>query len=262
MISFGKIKIHIGVFILFLFALLTGRLSVFIFAFLAVTIHEMAHIIAGIIFGGSVLEICITPIGEFARINNFWNFTQFERIFILLCGPIVNILIGLCIKFLNIEYLLFFSHINIALAIFNIIPVLPLDGGNIVYSIIGREKGVIHTAKLMTAIEGVFGIILMCIGVIQVILYPFNISLIITGGYFIFSKRQEYLERVSDFYMTVINKNRVYDIPMNVKTLYFNGDYREVIKYFNYDDYFFVIENDDFGNYKKRSMEDIVELII
>lgn len=262
MISFGRIKIHTGVFILFIFALVSCRLNIFISCFLAVTIHEMAHIIAGIIFGGSVLEICITPIGEFARINNFWKFSQFERIFILLCGPIVNIIIGLSIKFLEIKYLSFFSDINIALAVFNIIPVLPLDGGNIVYSIMGRKKGVIYTAKMMTAIEGVFGIILMFVGVIQVILYPFNISLIIIGAYFVFSKRQEYLERVSDFYMTVINKNRVYNIPMNVKTLYFNGDYREVIKYFNYDDYFFVIENDNFGNYKKRSMEDIVEFII
>lgn len=260
--SFGRIKIHTGVFILFLFALLSNRINMFVSAFIAVTIHEMAHIIAAIVFGGSVFEICITPIGEFARIKDFWKFSQFERVFILICGPLINIIIGLSIKFLEIKYLYLFSDINIAIAIFNIIPVLPLDGGNILYSIIGRKKGVIYTAKFMTAIEGVFGIILMFVGVIQVILYPFNISLIITGAYFVFSKRKEYLERVSEFYMTVIDKNRIYNIPMNVKTLYFNGDYREVIKYFNYDDYFFVIENDSFGNYKKRSMEDIVELII
>lgn len=262
MISLGKLKLHLGVIILFIFAVSMGYFIEIMAVFAAVTLHETAHVAAAYICGGEIEEFYITPIGEIAKIKNFWSFSQYERIFILLCGPLTNIIIGIIVHMFQGNMMLLFSHINIVFAIFNIIPVIPLDGGNIVYSIMGRNLGVVRTAKFMTNVEGIFGLILMIVGVIQVILYPFNISLMVIGGYFFFSRRREYLERISDFYITVIDKDRDYDLrPMNIKRIFYRGDYRSIVRYFNYDDYFFVVYKNKRGHIVEKSMEDIVKIL-
>ena len=261
MVSLGRVKIHTGVIALILFAFFSGRDIELFLVFLAVTIHELSHMVVAYFFGGKVESIYITPVGQVAKISNFYSLLEWQRIIVLLCGPIVNVALGFLCGFFHNKFMIMFSDINMAIAIFNILPIPPLDGGNIVYNILGRKLGVIKTAKFMTYMEGIFGFMIILLGIVQVILYPFNISLIIIGGYFMFSKRREYLERVSEFYTYIIDRNRDYTLkPMVVKKLLFNGDYREVIKYFNYDDYFFVVERGEYG-VNEVSMEEVIDII-
>ena len=271
MISLGKIKIHIGFFVLIIFSFFYGNILDITLAFIAVTIHELSHIIVSYFLGGNFSEIIITPVGQNVKINNFWSLSPIERILILVSGPFSNIIICfLLLFFINVfetfkyNYIfLKFSYINMIYAIFNFIPILPLDGGNILYSVISRKYGVIRVAKFMTNIEGIFGFVLMIFGIVQVIFYPFNISFLIIGSFFFFSKRKEYLERISDFYILVVNKDRdYYKRPMRIRNILYSGDYRNVLKYFNYDDYFYVYIRCEDGFILRRNMEEILNEII
>jgi len=77
-----------------------------------------------------------------------------------------------------IGFLLFFVGINITIGIFNLLPVLPLDGGHVVIAVYerirealrpGRERYLVDMAKLMPVVYTVF-VLLVLLGVTSVYL--------------------------------------------------------------------------------------------
>lgn len=189
-----QIKIDLKILIFVLIFLLTNQLKIYILLMIFACIHELGHLIIGIIlkFKLDVLEIkpigfsvsFINPIKDYNRKILKSNILELKKIIIYLCGPIVNVVLVIIITYLNITETLKLEliYINLILAIVNLIPIYPLDGGRILKSTIcifkGLKKSYIYTEKIssisMIIILFVSSLLILYIqnvGVLFIILY-------------------------------------------------------------------------------------------
>lgn len=123
---------------IFFIVLFTGlffdRLDIFRICIISSLLHEFGHIFAYRLFTNKWPEIDIS-VFAFRMKNNvsYYNFL----IYILIRGPLVNIIICITTFYLNnisatINGYIWFT-VNLILSIFNMLPVWFLDGGQILY---------------------------------------------------------------------------------------------------------------------------------
>lgn len=158
----AKIYIHWSFWILAIFVFLSGlsqgvshalSLLGFLFAiFGCVFLHELGHAVAAKAFGKKTHDITLLPIGGVARIEG-GNMSAIAEGWVAIAGPAVNFVIALAlllgawisgsvIRFdvdpdqvvkLNAAQQLIAA--NLVLAIFNLLPAFPLDGGRLLRSV-------------------------------------------------------------------------------------------------------------------------------
>lgn len=120
---------------------------IFLPVFLFVTLHEYGHCFAAKYVGYSVKEIILIPLGGIALIDSSLGNNPKKDLFVIFCGPMVNIFLslffGLLLFTLPLEEeswlystLVFSVAVNLVLAIFNLLPIYPLDGGRIFHSLL------------------------------------------------------------------------------------------------------------------------------
>lgn len=97
--------------------------------------HELGHITAVRLLGGSIKEIRLTAFGAelvLARPLAYW-----QEGLSALAGPGINLLLALA----GCRFALTFAGLNLALALFNLLPVGRLDGGRAVYCTLALLAG-------------------------------------------------------------------------------------------------------------------------
>lgn len=122
--------------------------------FITVLLHELGHALAAKNYQIKTKDITLLPIGGIARLERIPE-KPLEELMVALAGPFVNIalalIIGLFIKIpetpaklimllsggINSStFLLNFFIVNIWLALFNLIPAFPMDGGRVLRAIL------------------------------------------------------------------------------------------------------------------------------
>jgi Zn-dependent protease/CBS domain-containing protein len=152
------INIHITFLLLpILFGLESGLPGVFIiiFVFLCVTLHELMHSLQAKRFGIKVDQIILLPIGGIASMRRMPEKPR-EELIVSLAGPLFNLSVALVFfyplyKILGPEN---FFHpslenwpqtfayafwINPVLAVFNLLPAFPMDGGRILRAFLAQK---------------------------------------------------------------------------------------------------------------------------
>lgn len=127
-------------------------------------IHELGHYLAMRIFNYKNLGIFFIPIiGAFAS-GSKDTISQKQEIFVLLSGPLPGIIIGLILYYFglqdNNELLLLASNIFIVLNLFNLLPIMPLDGGRLLKSLFFENKEILSNIFIVISILilGIFSI--------------------------------------------------------------------------------------------------------
>ena len=132
--------------------------------FLSVLGHELSHALMGRAEGLEIEEIVLHPFGGLARLRNEPDSPRAE-FRIAVAGPAASFLIGL-VSFLlllptmlagyrTIAGVLFLLCAgNLLLAIFNLFPGYPLDGGRVLRAILWRRTGDIREATRLAGICG------------------------------------------------------------------------------------------------------------
>ena len=141
--------------------------------FLSVLAHELSHAFMGRSEGIEIEEIVLHPFGGLARLRNEPENPRAE-FRIAVAGPAASFLIG-AISFLFLlptlrsgytiaaGVLFLLGAGNLLLAIFNLFPGYPLDGGRVLRAILWRRTGDIRQA---TRLAGVCGMLIAAILII------------------------------------------------------------------------------------------------
>jgi Zn-dependent protease len=150
--------------------------------FVCVVLHELGHSLVAQAFGVGVREIVLLPIGGVARLTREPQH-PWEELLIALAGPLVNVAIGALL--LVVALLTFGSPwllegdiwqgmsrpswagllgnllvSNLVLAVFNMIPALPMDGGRVLRAglamLLGRPRATSIAASLAQVLAAGF----------------------------------------------------------------------------------------------------------
>ena len=125
--------------------------------FTLVLLHELGHSLAAIGYGIPVKDITLLPIGGVARLERMPEKPLHELV-VALAGPAVNVIlamvllpivavlavmqgvplsVGMLMQPGLLGLLVFLLTANVSLAVFNMIPAFPLDGGRVLRAILG-----------------------------------------------------------------------------------------------------------------------------
>jgi Zn-dependent protease len=124
-------------------------------SFIFVIYHEYGHALTAKYFGIKCKEIEVYPIGGIAKIAIRADKSK-EEFWITLMGPMVNFLFAIIFFILLIlasyNQILFFAwflgfYLNSVLFLFNLLPILPMDGGRLLRSFLTYVIGDFFTAS-------------------------------------------------------------------------------------------------------------------
>lgn len=116
-------------------SVITGHFLELLTLFAIVFIHEWGHVAAAKWFGVHVLSVQLLPFGGVAVMEDTAYLNAGREMMIALAGPLQNGLLIGCAWLLHAAglwdgpYYDYFVQGNVLIALFNLLPVLPLDGG-------------------------------------------------------------------------------------------------------------------------------------
>ncbi|GIO64418.1 MULTISPECIES: M50 family metallopeptidase [Paenibacillus] len=134
------LSLHPFFVILMLFSVVTGHFLELITLFVIVFIHELGHAGAALMYGVRIRSIQFLPFGGVVEIEDQGRLTAWKEIVIAAAGPLQNgmmILFALLLRLAGWGDGAFLSYViygNAMIALFNLLPILPLDGGKILQS--------------------------------------------------------------------------------------------------------------------------------
>ena len=145
--------------------------------FTGVVLHELGHSVVAIRFGFPIDSITLWLFGGVAQLTEMpedWK----QELAIAIAGPIVSVVLGV------LSYLVFivlpatqstvleaarfvFAYLalmNIALAVFNMLPGFPMDGGRVLRALLARTRSYARATTIAAEVGKVFAILLGLFG--------------------------------------------------------------------------------------------------
>lgn len=144
-----KFRLHPALIPLFLFLIMTGDISVYALLFVSLLIHEVGHLIAAYATGMRVRSCVIMPYGGELIISNRQLETRKKRLIVALSGPLATVLLlvfALCIPFPGDDQVI---RIQVALLVLNLLPILPLDGGQAISALLETDGSEYRTRAIL-----------------------------------------------------------------------------------------------------------------
>jgi len=127
-------KIDFSFYIAMLLALFTRQVDVYLTYLIAIVIHECGHLIMASFFKWEVEELRISAIGGFLTFKNDLSKPALQTFLVALSGIIFNLILGVILFALNGPASLVYTQF--AIAIFNLLPIAPLDGSRLIQSLL------------------------------------------------------------------------------------------------------------------------------
>ena len=164
------------------FSIYFSRIDIFILLF-SVTIHELGHIIAAMLLGARTENFIIHGFGV-ELIFPGKTPTPNKMLILAAGGPVASFILAFLSKLCG-NTALFITNISVALI--NLLPVAPLDGGNILSGLLAPHLPRKALRKITALCGKLFGAIVSLCGIFVLIISNFNISLLYLGLFIFFS---------------------------------------------------------------------------
>ena len=207
--SFKQLKMRVNplFFALFPAAAVLGFVPELFVLLVSAFLHELAHIVSGIVCGLKTERMEITILGFTAVLCGIEQLNTAKKYLIYLSGPIISLFIVLIAFFTNNELLLL---INSIFLIFNLMPAKTLDCGRVLNIIIAGRIGFLRAAKVMRRINYVVCGFIIAAGIVQVIVFPPNVTLFLLGIILLVQEKKQNMEECLRFISFILSQNTKY----------------------------------------------------
>lgn len=175
---------------MFASAYITRTLGLLSAAYAVMLLHELAHTAAAGYLKLGVSRIVMYPFGVTLKIRSRMLCSAADALALYLCGPAVNALAALASGMLNCRGVFYCN--NIVLFVLNMLPILPLDGGQLAEYILSSRLGYKNAGiimKISSALASAL-LVLMLWRYGQLNLNTVTFCLFIIGG--IFTQKEKY----------------------------------------------------------------------
>ncbi len=134
--------------------------------FLCVLLHEFGHVFAARRYGVRTPDITLLPIGGVARLERIPEKPSQELV-VALAGPAVNVVIAgilylalggflpagsMEVQNAGVDLLARLAAVNLFLAVFNLIPAFPMDGGRVLRAILAHRLGYARGTRIAASV--------------------------------------------------------------------------------------------------------------
>ena len=169
---------------------ISGVFEGFICCLISVMIHETGHITAMCVFGFAPDKIKLSLFEISINDNSRHKRTFWQNLIIIFFGPFFNFICFIMFYLLylkgNDEFYPF-AIANLSVGLFNMLPVLSLDGGQLLYAILGRFFSDSISEKTVNVVTFIFLFPLFAFGFLLLLKSKYNFSLLIVCIYLVFS---------------------------------------------------------------------------
>lgn len=142
-----------------LFLIFTKQGETYFIFYFFIFLHELAHILMAVLLKVKVEEISFLPVGVNAKFD--FKKKKGKEIVVAMAGPVFSLLLAFFFPKYKVE--------NCWIAILNLLPIAPLDGGrilkNTLWLVFGMEKGM---ERYQAFLRG-FLILFVIFSVIQIV---------------------------------------------------------------------------------------------
>ena len=210
-----RFRIDLKIFIFLIIFYFTKQIEIYAMIMLFALIHELGHLLAGILMGMKQEKIELMPFGvsisfkikveEYNKKIKKGNMLEIKKILVALAGPLTNFIIIIIASNINLFKALIIIYTNFLIMIFNLLPIYPLDGGRILKGILHINFG-IQKSEFYTNIISKITVTIISILSSVLILYIHNIAIALIDMYLwylvikediIYKKREKILENIN-----------------------------------------------------------------
>lgn len=166
-----KIRASIGFLVLAVGCVLTHNVFVLFNYLLALVLHEYSHFLVARMKGYELQYVALGVGGMSIRLKTEIN--RNDEFWIAVAGPLCNVV--LCVVCSSLWWLVpetyfytrEFFNVNIILAIFNVLPVHPLDGSRILNSLLVRKYSTKKSVTIQRVCSIAFGVIFVTMFIVS-----------------------------------------------------------------------------------------------
>jgi len=179
--------------------------------FASLLVHELAHSVVAQHLGVPIKSITLFVFGGIAELGAEPSSAR-DEFWVALAGPVMSFCLAfVCWTFAQaawlvsgsqalIEVISYLALVNLVLAIFNMVPAFPLDGGRVLRAYLWHRNGDLPAATQTAARAGTFfGYFLMALGVLALFQGAFvaGLWLLIIGGFILIAARASYATQLA-----------------------------------------------------------------
>ena len=189
-----RFRIDLKIFIFLIIFYFTKQIEIYTMIMLFALIHEIGHLLMGLLIGMKPEKIELMPFGvsisfkikveEYNKKIKKGNLLEIKKMVVALAGPLTNFIIIIITNNLKIDIFksLMIIYTNFLIMIFNLLPIYPLDGGRILKGILHINFGIRTTEFYINIISKIMVAIITILSSI-LILYVHNVAILFIDLY-------------------------------------------------------------------------------